>query len=72
MDCSTLIRSNGVFLSTIFVGAFASNLYAMWNLLLPDRTRTDPPTASSTSAPLLSGTPLTAAYVWPFAHYPGE
>jgi hypothetical protein len=29
MDCSTLIRSNGVFLSTIFVGAFASNLYAM-------------------------------------------
>jgi hypothetical protein len=24
---STLIRSNGVFLSTIFVGAFATNMY---------------------------------------------
>lgn len=27
LSSSTLIRSNGVFLSTIFVGAFASNMY---------------------------------------------
>ena len=32
---STLIRSNGVFLSTIFVGAFATNMYDLRKTILP-------------------------------------
>ena len=69
---STLIRSNGVFLSTIFVGAFAANMY--------DSRKRNPPgmntgltgsTALSTSAPTRSGTLSTRAYVSRTVDIPG-
>jgi hypothetical protein len=61
---STLIRSNGVFLSTIFVGAFATNMYDSQKRNSPGmNTGLTGSIALSTSAPTRSGTLSTRAYV---------